>query len=80
MNVDKYNTEHFKAISKKVEDITGYELAAWFSIYCKKDICNRDAHAQFSEILGVSREEAKALSHRIAYESTKGVYNLGYSV
>jgi hypothetical protein len=80
MNLPKCNTEHFKANSKKVEDIKDVEFAAWFSIYCKKDICNRDAHLQFSELLSISREDAKTLAQRIAYEATKGVYNLGYSV
>lgn len=76
----KCNTEHFKVNSKKLEEITGEEYSAWFSIYCKRTICNRNAHLQFADNLGITREEAKTLAQRIGYQASKGVSNLGYTV
>ena len=77
MTLPKCKTKYYVVKSKKRSTFSCEELRGWFIMYCTRDVCNRDSHQEFSEYLGVTKEEAESLSHSIAKFAYRGVDNLG---
>lgn len=71
-------TEHYQVECEKKAVFLSQELIAWFAIYCKDYKDPTDLHQLFADELNISRQEAKTLSHRIAFCGMTGMGNLGH--
>lgn len=73
-------TERYKVVCNKVAIFTTEELTAWFEVYCTDYNDHTDMHQLFADKLGVTRQQAKELAHKIAWKGCKGMVNLGHYI